>query len=174
MKRLSWKYLAGLIDGEGCIDMQVAHQQVNGQKEFYCRPRFRMTLSGKAGEIVLGMLSANFGGHFDSVRFRKRFAQNGTWAPAYTWQLTGRAHLRPFLQNLTNHLIIKKEQARFAIWWIDHIKGGNQYGRLVTEEVRRFACEELKAMKKDPQRLSERASAEIQRMMRQSSAEISA
>ena len=173
MKRLSWKYLAGLVDGEGCIDMQVAHQDVGGRKQFYCRPRFRMTLSGKAGELVLGMLSANFGGHFDATRFVKRFAKNETWAPAHTWQLTGSSHLRPFLQNLTNHLIIKKEQARFAIWWIDHIKGGNRYGEPVIEEIRHFACEELKAMKKDPQRLSERASAEIQRMMRQSSTEMS-
>lgn len=168
MKRLSWKYLAGLIDGEGCIDMQTNKVALaDGTLAFYIRPRLRITLSGKAGEMVLPMLEANFGGHFDKD---ETFPEQG-WQPAHRWALTGKAHLRSVLQNLVNHMIIKKEQARFSIWWLDNIKGGNQYGKQITEEVRRFAHDELKAMKKDPQRLSERASAEIQRMMRKSSTE---
>lgn len=156
MKRLSWKYLAGLIDGEGCIDMQVT--KINGTS--YVRPRLRMTLSGPSGPLVLSVLEANFGGHYDKVR---NWPANENWLPAYTWALTGKTHLRSVLQNLRNHLIIKKEQATFAIFWLD-FAGGKQ----VPEEVRRFACEELKAMKKDPQRLSEKASADIRQMMRQS------
>ena len=157
MKRLSWKYLAGLVDGEGCIDMQIGKIKVNGDEQFYCRPRLRMTLSGIAGEIVLPILETNFGGHMEHVRF----LGNEKWQPAHTWALTGKTHLRPVLQNLVNHLIIKKEQARFAIGWLDLIGGKH-----VTEEVRRFAHEEMKAMKKDPQRLSEKAFVEIKRMMR--------
>ncbi len=158
MKRLSWKYLAGLIDGEGCIDMQIGKIKVNGQEQFYCRPRLRMTLSGPSGPMILSMLEANFGGHYDKTR---KFPQNDKWMPAYTWALTGKTHLRSVLQNLVNHLIIKKEQAKFAIHWIDLIGGKH-----TTEEVRRFAHEELKAMKKDPHRLSEEAFAKIKQMMR--------
>jgi hypothetical protein len=158
MKRLSWKYLAGLIDGEGCIDMQGSvHPR---DRVYYCRPRLRMTLSGEGGKNLLDMLSANFGGHFDPKR---TWETNPNWQPAYSWQLTGSAHLRSVLQNLCNHLILKKEQAKFAIWWIDNI-GGKQ----APEEVRRFGTAELKAMKKDPQRLSEKASIQIRLMMRQS------
>ena len=158
MKRLSWKYLAGLIDGEGCIDMQGSTDKRDGT--YYCRPRLRMTLSGEGGKNLLEMLSANFGGHFDPTR---TFEANASWQPAYLWSLTGSSHLRSVLQNLRNHMILKKEQAKFAIWWIDNI-GGKQ----VSEEVRRFGTAELKAMKKDPQRLSEKASIQIKSMMRQS------
>jgi hypothetical protein len=158
MKRLSWKYLAGLIDGEGCIDMQASTDKRDGG--YYCRPRLRITLSGEAGKSLLEMLSFNFGGHFDPQR---RWKENPNWLPAYGWMLTGNTHLRSVLQNLRNHLILKKEQASFAIWWLDHISGKH-----VAEEVRRFGTAELKAMKKDPQRLSERAVREIQELMRKS------
>jgi hypothetical protein len=156
MKRLSWKYLAGLIDGEGCIDMQIGKRQVDGQEIFYCRPRLRMTLSGPAGPLVLSILSANFGGHFDKTRI-----ENERWLPAYTWALTGKTHLRSVLQNLVNHLIIKKEQAKFAIHWIDLVGGKH-----VSQEARHFAHDELKAMKKDPQRLSEKAVENLNLLMR--------
>jgi hypothetical protein len=157
MKRLSWKYLAGLIDGEGCIDMQGSvHPRDN---VYYCRPRLRMTLSGESGKNLLEMLSANFGGHYDPPR---RW-DNPNWLPPYTWTLSGSTHLRSVLQNLRNHLILKKEQASFAIWWIDNIGGKH-----VAQEVRRFGTAELKAMKRDPQRLSENAVRELKGLMRQS------
>ena len=157
MKRLSWKYMAGLVDGEGCIDMQAHVDKRDGV--FYCRPRLRITLSGKAGEMMIPNFLANFGGSKDSGK-----EPTGNWQQAHTWILTGATSLRKFLQNVVNHLAIKEEQARLAIWWLDHCGGKH-----VPEEVRRFAHEELKAMKADPQRLSERASAQIERMMRQSS-----
>lgn len=158
MKRLSWKYLAGLIDGEGCIDMQASTDKRDGT--YYCRPRLRMSLSGEGGKNLLQDLSTNFGGHYDPPR---RWPNNPSWQAPYTWSLTGSAHLRSVLQNLRNHLILKKEQAKFAIWWIDNIGGKH-----VTQEVRRFGTAELKAMKKDSQRLSERAVHQIQELMRQS------
>lgn len=156
MKRLSWKYIAGLIDGEGCIDMQIGRITVKGNEQFYCRPRLRVTLAGLAGPLVLDQLASNFGGHFDKTRFG-----NEKWQPAYTWSLTGKTHLRSFLQNIVNHLIIKKEQAKFAIFWIDLIGGKH-----VSQGARHFAHDELKAMKKDPQRLSEKAVENLNLLMR--------
>jgi hypothetical protein len=105
------------------------------------------------------MICLNLGGHWDPPRKDTK----EEWAPAYTWMLTGKTHLRSALQNLRNHLILKKEQAAFALWWIDNIGGKH-----VAEEVRRFGTAELKAMKKDPQRLNERAVLEITELMRKS------
>lgn len=152
MKRYSWKYMAGLTDGEGCIDMQGSVDKRDGT--FYCRPRMRMTLSDPAGEQMVPQFIANFGGCLDS---KERQFQNPNWMPAHTWLLTGKIPLRRFLQNIVNHLIIKKEQARFAIWWID-----NMMGKHATQSVRRLGVNELKAMKRDPQRLSEVAVRNIQ------------
>lgn len=151
MKRLSWKYMAGLIDGEGCIDMQVGrHKKIN---KLYVRPRLRITLTGEGGYSIIHMFIANFGGSLDK---KGRDQINPNWLPAYAWQLTGQPALRAFLQNIVNHLILKKEQAKFAIWWIDKMSG-----RQLSEMARQCARDELKVMKRDPQRLSERATRHV-------------
>ena len=154
MKRLSWKYMAGLIDGEGCIDMQGGlDSRDNG---YYVRPRLRITLTGFPGQQLLSCIKDNFGGHLEFKGINK----NPNWSEAFCWCLTSKP-LRAFLQNVFNHLWIKREQAKFAIWWLDHCGGKH-----VSEETRRCAKEELKAMKRDPQRLSDQAVAEVQRLIR--------
>ena len=155
MKRLSWKYMAGLIDGEGCIDMQGSRDKRDGT--YYCRPRLRLIMSGIAGKEITEMCLANFGGSKD----HNRHFDNPKWQKPYGWCLTGKVDQRKFMQNIVNHLIIKKEQVKFSIWWIDNIMGKH-----VTEEVKRFGVDELKAMKLDPHRLSERAVIGIQSLMR--------
>ena len=155
MKRYSWKYIAGLVDGEGCIDMQASVHPRDGV--LYCRPRFRMSLSGKSGEEMIPQFIANFGGNFDS---KDRKFDNPNWLPVFTWCLTGKVAMRKFLQNIVNHTVIKKEQIKFAIWWLD-----NMWGKHVALEVKRFGINELKAMKRDPHRLSERAVSEIQKLI---------
>lgn len=155
MKRPSWKYMAGLVDGEGCIDMQGTVDKRDGT--YYCRPRFRMTLSGKPGEDMIPVFIANYGGCQEG---EKRVWSNPNWLKPYTWCLTGKQHLRPFLQNIVNHLVIKKEQARLAIWWVD-----NFHGKHVADRAKRFGTDEFKAMKKDPHRLSERAVVEIKKLL---------
>jgi hypothetical protein len=154
MKRPSWKYMAGLVDGEGCVDMQGSIDKRDGT--YYCRPRLRMTLSGIAGEILVPVFIANFGGTWDGKK--ERTWDNPNWLIPYTWCLTGKQHLRPFLQNIVNHMVIKREQARLAIWWID-----NMWGKHATNEVKRLGTDAFKAMKRDPHRLSERAIDEITR-----------
>ena len=148
--------MAGLVDGEGCIDMQSSIDKRDGRR--YCRPRFRMTLSGLPGKIMIPVFIANFGGTWDGIKERQW--DNKNWKIPYAWCLTGKQHLRPFLQNIVNHLVIKKEQAKFAIWWIDNLMGKKVY-----KEVKRFGIDELKAMKIDPHRLSERAIEKIKVML---------
>jgi hypothetical protein len=58
-------------------------------------------------------------------------------------------------------LIIKQEQARLALWWLK-----NYSGTRVPEAARIAFNDELKRMKRDLQRLSEEAIADIERLMR--------
>jgi len=152
MKRLSWKYMAGLIDGEGCLDMQgTIYKQHNGL--YYNTPRLRLTLAGDRSLSLINLMHMNFGG---CVYKRDKGEK---WLPTYTWQINGK-HLRAFLQNVVNHLHLKKEQAKFVIWWLDNL-GGKQ----TPENVRLCATDEMKAMKRDPQRLSERAVCKLEAML---------
>lgn len=155
MKRLSWKYMAGLIDGEGCIDMQI--HRVKGREGLYPRPRLRVYLAKNAGTVLLENMKNNFGG---TICTRERAKTNSNWQDVACWQIEGK-RMRALLQNIVNHMIIKKEQAKFAIWWLDNMMGKVS----TTDEARRTAIDELKAMKTHPQRLSEEAVAKIKTMV---------
>lgn len=155
MKRLSWKYIAGLIDGEGCIDFQFSyHKDYPGRP--YIRPRCRISMSEPA-KFLLDILHNNFQGDHHII---KRSFKSPNWANAYCWGLHGKK-LRPFLQNIVNHLYIKKEQAKLAIWTIDNIMGKH-----VSNELRQHLKNEMKAMKSDSHRLSETAVLKAKALMR--------
>ena len=134
MKRLSWKYIAGLIDGEGCIDVQVT----NG---LYVRPRVRIGMT-KSSLFVLEILKENHGGYLSY-----RETSNEQWEDSVCWELVGYSQVCSFLRNIVNHLLIKQEQAKLILWLEKEIKG-----KRVADEARQLIRTELKAMKRDPHR----------------------
>jgi len=144
MKRLSWKYIAGLVDGEGCIDAVLNKSSSKAMTKTII-PRIRITLVENC-YFLLDILKVNHGGWIN-----KRHFNNPKWQDPITWTLQGKK-LRSFLQNIANHLTIKKQQALLAIWIQDHLR---HKGMPQSEEVKQGAIKEMKAMKTDPQRLSE-------------------
>lgn len=164
MKHLSWKYIAGLIDGEGCFDFQVGksrYTRVDDSKAtyLYLTPRLRIALA-EPGAFVLELIRNQCGGN---LWRDPRSRMNPDWQDAIYWQLEN-ARLRAVLQEVHGHLYLKKEQARFLLWLIDNMRGKTvkQRGMMNLDAARRVAKEELKAMKRDPQRLSERAVAAVE------------
>lgn len=148
MKRLSWKYIAGFVDGEGCVDIRFFRDKRDKSKKIlYTRVRMRIT-QVESCKFVIDSLKASFGGTLGMTKLNDK---NPNWQNAWTWCLEGKK-LRPFLQNIVNHLEIKKEQTRLAIWFIDHLKGKH-----LPKGIRESIQDEMKAMKRDPQRLSETA-----------------
>jgi len=146
MKRVSWKYLAGFIDGEGCIDL--ATTKVNEQ--FYIQPRLRIA-QADVGAFLLEECKLNFGGHLEH-----RESKNEKWQSATNWVLSGYKQSCPVLRNVVNHLILKREQARFCLWMETNLKGTR-----LEQDVLNAVREELKLMKRDPHRLSETAQERI-------------
>lgn len=151
MKRVSWKYLAGLIDGEGCIDVQVTKIS----EKFYIRPRLRINMADVALEL-LEMCKLNFGG----VLCKRTYEDKPAWSSATSWELSGYRQSCPVLRNIVNHLILKKEQARFCLWMESELKGKH-----IGQECVNKCRDELKLMKRDPHRLSEQAQVEILAML---------
>ena len=161
MKRLSWKYIAGFIDGEGCIDFQSHVDKRNKDERLYIVPRLRIAMTEPA-LFILENLHTNHGGN---VWLAKRANKNSNWSDAYYWQVQGKK-MRPLLQNLIKHLILKKEQAKFCIWWIDNAMGKRpNYLIPQMRELRKSAHDELQAMKRDPHRLSEVAVKRLQPLL---------
>ena len=150
MKRYSWKYLAGLIDGEGCIDIQAT----NVGSETYIRPRLRIGMSNVALDL-LKSIQLNHGGHLVSRTFDKP-----EWSDATSWELVGYKQACMFLRSIVNHLVLKKEQVRLLLWMETNIKG-----KQVSTQVRDAIREELKLMKRDQRRLSEKAQERIKSLL---------
>ena len=146
MKRVSWKYLAGLIDGEGCIDL--ATTKVNDQ--FYIQPRLRIALV-KPSRFLLVMCQMNFGGHLEERVSKQPNHQDST-----SWILSGYKQSCPVLRNVVNHLFLKREQVRLCLWMETNLKGTR-----LQQEVLNAVREEFKLMKRDPHRLSETAQERI-------------
>ena len=152
MKRLPWKYLAGLIDGEGCIDLQVTKSKSGPYVAIRPRVRIAMTLPG---HHVLEMAQNSCGGHL-----YERKTNNPAWTNSFSWECAGYKQACPVLRNVVNHLFIKREQARFCLWMETNIKGKH-----VSTVVRDAIRNELKLMKSDPHRLSEKAQDKILAML---------
>jgi hypothetical protein len=148
MKRLSWKYIAGLVDGEGCIDFQCHVDHKTDKPRLYLVPRLRIAMAA-VGKDLLELIKIQLGGSL----WLKNRSKNPNWQDAYYWQVSGKL-MRPVLQNIVNHLVLKQEQARLCIWWIDRCMGRQLSKLNEVESIRQCARDELKAMKLDPQRLS--------------------
>lgn len=161
MKRHSWKYIAGLFDGEGCIDVQRVYNKQYPER-LYIRPRVRIGMSISAQSLLVE-LQANFGGHLGGVRE----STNENWQSSVTWEMLAAKDMLHFLGNIVGHLVLKREQAKLAIWWLNNMSGRQTRveGSWV-DDARHIFVNELKAMKRDPQRLSDRTVQMIQALMR--------
>jgi hypothetical protein len=156
------EYLAGLFDGEGCIDVQRCYPKA-GRNRLYVRPRVRMCMTNSA-RFLADRLHAKFGGHLVSRKAGKANQQD-SWS--LEW-LNG-VDIRRFLNLILPHLVLKAEQAKLVLWWLDNASGRcTTAGYVGMEQARAAFVEELRAMKVDPQRLSERAVERIVSLMRQS------
>ena len=142
MKRLIWKYIAGLVDGEGCIDVVVNKRE----DTYYVQPRVRITRCGVA-EQLMDIICNNYKGNRDY-----RNTTNPNWSSSITWNASGYNRACTFLRNIKHHVIVKREQTKLALWMENNVKR-----RTLTAEAGKGVKDEMKRLKRDPHRLSEQA-----------------
>jgi hypothetical protein len=121
-------YVAGLIDGEGCIHLDVT-------RGLYYRARVTVGMTEPA-LFLLQELQQEWGGTL--YQFRKSTQR---WAAAWTWHLTGEP-AAAVLREIQPYLRLKCEQAQLAIELEEirlalPLRWGNQ--RLWSDEAR-TAC----------------------------------
>jgi len=103
-----------LIDGEGCISLAASRQR----SRTYYNVRIDVGMTDKA-MAVLEWLRLNYGGVIN--HFRKATEK---WDSASTWRTFG-ARAACLLRRWMPYLVLKKEQARLAIWFEEN-KGISQ------------------------------------------------
>lgn len=144
-------YLAGIIDGEGSINITY----IKKRDEY--RLRIQVTNTDKR---LIDWLSEHFGGHqYEPVRLNN----NSKWRRRYEWFLYPKKETIPLLETLIPFLICKKEQAKVAIRFMQTIGTmGHRLTRAVYK-TRKECKERLNALNKrgtSEQRLSEKGSKE--------------
>jgi hypothetical protein len=148
--KLDTEYLAGLIDAEGCIDVQFAyskHYLNSAQRPISNRVRLAMA------DVALPLLQAikdRFGGRLS----HRKQEGNDQWSNSTSLAWVSSREVYPLLQAITPHLRVKKEQALISLWWMDNCKGIRESSYPGIGKARLYFVEELKAMKKDPGRKS--------------------
>lgn len=144
---MSPEYLAGFFDGEGCIDTQRMYPK-GREGQLYVRPRVRLAVAASASTILVHLCD-RFGGHL-----AERTASGRAQQDSVSWELLNKDAMVSTLTVMEPHLVLKKHQARLALWWLEHATG-RYSGRGVGANVpaaRQFFADELKAMKRDPHR----------------------
>lgn len=97
----TYAYLAGLIDGEGCISIRKTFQ--------YGKDQFKpMVEVGMTDIEPMKLLKQTFGGSYWPELVR------GMNLPITKWRVTG-SHVIPVLEPLLPYLLAKKKQAQIAL-----------------------------------------------------------
>lgn len=123
-------YMAGIVDGEGCIRLSSSRNGV-------ATVQMEVTMSYKALPL-LKKIQATYGGNCIRIKRDPRPSR----ATTHSWRLIGRP-CTPLLQRLLPHLLIKQPQAELAIWFQDKVDStprGPGKGGPWTEELRTTAA----------------------------------
>lgn len=106
-------YVAGFFDGEGSIT--IARVRSNGRSDYHC---IHVYISQRAKyRAILDRIASDFGGHVILKKEQTRVSK--TWAEGAVWQLQEKGGIRRFLLALQPHCIVKAEQIRIALEFLD-------------------------------------------------------
>lgn len=128
MKRVDAAYLAGILDGEGCISLQRYKQAgrdgegKRGAKSFGYSLTVSVEINSEA--VVLWLIDL-FGGNY-STRHR-----SGNRKRQYKWSVYGKA-CKPILEIALPYMKVKNAQAEIALDFIETI---GVYGSVVADDV---------------------------------------
>lgn len=114
---VSLEYLAGIIDGEGCIRLARQAQRRTTNKQYSAGVQV-----GMVEKIIPELLQATFGGAISEERVPNR---RSIWR----WNLRKQEDVLRFLKTIRSRLIVKKPQADLLIEFIE----GYRHLRLVKD-----------------------------------------
>ena len=125
--KAKYGYLAGIIDGEGCITIGA------GKKET-CINYNALVLVQNTSKKLIDWLQANFGGQ---IYLSKKETEKNK--EAWMWRLTKQKDIEILLLSILPYLIIKREQAKVLLNFV-------RLGRTTPVESRLKAYEEIRAL----------------------------
>jgi len=135
-------YIAGIVDGEGCIGYYNANPDKEGTP--YCHPSINVTNTNK--EVIEWLHKITGIGRASEIRFN-----DGKRRTAYQWQLAKKQQVRQFLEVIRPYLRIKAAQADVLLSLFNQEAGyTKKHGSVSTAvaELRLKTVADLKALKR--------------------------
>lgn len=118
MKDLELAYLAGLFDGEGCI--QISHNKPqSGKRTEQHTLNCRVAMTNKEAVERFLILGGN-------VHIKKASLQNPKWKDQWCWTISSNKALA-FLKEIMPFLILRKEEAKCGIAFQEFRKSSPYY-----------------------------------------------
>ena len=118
MKEQNWPYLAGLIDGEGCITAWKYWLVWKlGDKRHFCNPYWQFSARvsiTNTSLVLMKWLVSHYGGGF----ICKREATDKHKA-SFEWRPKGQKNMKLLLLAILPYLVIKREQAILLLEYIE-------------------------------------------------------
>jgi len=157
MSKLTAAYVAGLLDGEGSLEIRRDNRKHEA--------RIRVCLTNKE---LIDWLYNSFGGYLSERKFN-----DNRWNDAYVWCIKGTKKVSPFIEKVYPYLKIKKEHAGVIKRFLKTFNSNsyelinNSYKQLKNEviEKREKYYYEIKELNKrgksvQPERLNKKTSKE--------------
>lgn len=138
LQQIDYAYLAGLVDADGCI-------QINRRKSIKNGNSYSLCLSvSQCSEQIPFYLLRKFGGNiYEGKKYKENSRAMFRWS---IWAIKA----KNLLINLEPYLVLKKERAKVAIEFQNTIllKGYNSHGKITEEiaEARKKLYKDMKDM----------------------------
>jgi len=127
MKETEKAYIAGLVDGEGCISICRRKKKQRNNSNWYYEPQVAVTNTDRR---LLDFLIDLYGGWIAIVKGKKDNHKTG-----YHWKITG-DNMRTLLKDILPYLKSKEKQAKILLQFpkYGHRGWGGAYSKGRTEE----------------------------------------
>jgi len=144
-----WGYVAGIIDGEGCLGVYSRSRQHLGQRQLTPSRSFRPRLDiGNTNPELMHWLQDHLGGYLRLDRQSER--TNGRWKDRWFLSLTDVQVIFEICRRTYPYLIVKRAQAELVLRFPFGIKC-NQYTKeltLLTQETKESLYQETLILNK--------------------------
>lgn len=113
--KIKWSYLAGIVDGEGSVNLSAYHRSDEDSKNGTRPWRYSFAVSVVNTDLkLMKWLIKNFGG----VYYVKGNSGNPKWKISYLWRPKGRRNIENLLLGILPYQVVKVEQTKLALEWI--------------------------------------------------------
>src|SRR6266851_292900 len=106
---MSWKYVAGFFDGEGCIGV---YRQTSSKKYSTGSPRAQFVQAQERGREVLEAIQAFLAVHDIKSAVRVHFVGDTRWKRSYCLRLTDFKQVVSFATHVLPYLWVKRTECQ--------------------------------------------------------------